>query len=126
MCIIVMYADHNGLCIGPSFQCNVLYLDICFLIFIVSSPDFEIFLAVVIYDDARASIVIESGNGKWPRAAMWRVAVVELLSGNSGLELLMGTIQRSLLDDTPVVSIGSHCMMAGDRMVVVIGIFVLG
>ena len=30
MCIIVMCADHNGLCIGPVFQCNALYLDLWF------------------------------------------------------------------------------------------------
>ena len=38
-----MCADHNGLCIiGPTHQYNALYLDLRFLVYIVSGPDFEI------------------------------------------------------------------------------------
>ena len=43
MCIIIMCADHNVLCIGPVFKCNTMYLDLLFLVSIVSGPDFGTF-----------------------------------------------------------------------------------
>ena len=43
MCTIVMCADHNGLCIGLVSNVMQMYLDIWFLVFIVSGPYFEIF-----------------------------------------------------------------------------------
>ena len=42
MCIIVMCADHNGLCIGLVLKCDKIYLDLWFLVSIASGPDFEI------------------------------------------------------------------------------------
>ena len=48
MCIIVMYADYNGLCIGPfSMQCIALRPMV--LVSIVSGPYFEIFFGVWAY-----------------------------------------------------------------------------
>ena len=55
------------------------------------------------------SVVSRSSGGEWrgeeecPGAVIWQVAVVELLSGKSSLELLVGSIQRPLPDDVPVV-----------------------
>ena len=70
------------------------------------------YLPVIIWENARASVVSRSDDGRWPRAEMWRVAILELLSRKSGLELLVGAMHYPLPDDAPTVSIGSHCMMA--------------
>ena len=43
MCIIVMCDDHHGLCIGPAFQYNALYINLWFLVSIVFDPDFRFF-----------------------------------------------------------------------------------
>jgi len=49
------------------------------------------------------SIVCGSGDEEWRGAVMWHVASAELLGLDSGCEIIVGGIQRPLLDDTPVV-----------------------
>ena len=49
---------------------------------------------VVIWDNTCVSIVYKSGDGGWYRAVMWRMAIVESLSSDYGLKLLVGAIQR--------------------------------
>ena len=78
---------------------SILVLFFIFVVVVVSFIFFRSSIGyryhpVIIWVDGCGSVVSRSGNGKWPRAVMWRVPVLKSLSRNSGFELLVRGIQR--------------------------------
>jgi len=53
------------------------------------------------------------------------VAVIELLSGDSGLELMVRAIQHALSDDEPGVASSGHYMTVRDQAIVFTVIVIL-
>ena len=66
------------------------------------------FRPVVVWGNARASLICGSGDEEWCVAVMWRMAGTELLSVNSGRFTLVRAIQRPLPNDVTCAGSRGH------------------